>query len=106
MLCTLRLTDKGLEPATLQMLTEDDVALFLNETTDSLITLDVSANGVETDCLSENMKIGADGVIRSSTPVVPKDFASTCFRKPGTYQFTVYGIPNHPEGVEGSIIVR
>jgi hypothetical protein len=102
----VKLTDKGLEPATLEMRTEDGVAFFLNDTTDSLITLDVAANGVKTHCASGNMKIDDNGTIRSNAPIVPKDFASTCFHKPGTYQFTVYGLPNHTEGVKGSIIVR
>lgn len=102
----VKLTNKGLEPSTLEMSTEDGVAFFLNDTTDSLITLDVEANGVKTHCASGNMKIADDGAIRSSAPIVPKDFASTCFHKPGTYHFSVYGLPNHTEGVRGSIIVR
>jgi hypothetical protein len=102
----IKITEKGLEPTSIEMGTEDGVAFFLNDTTDSLVTVDVNANGVKTHCASANMKIGEDGSVRSSAPIAPKDFASTCFHKSGTYEFTVHGLKNNPEGIKGSIIVR
>ncbi len=102
----IKVTDKGLEPSTLEMTSQDRFAFFLNDTTDSAITLDVNANGVTTPCASGNMKIEEDGNIRSNAPIVPKDFASTCFDKPGTYEFSAYGLRNAPHAVKGSIIVR
>jgi hypothetical protein len=102
----IKLTDSGIEPETLTMNTQDGVLFFLNQTKQSLVTLSVKSNGVKTHCASNNMQIGDDGFIRSKSPIVPQDFASTCFHKPGTYEFTVYGLKDDPEGVRGTIIVR
>lgn len=116
----IKITDAGLEPSTLIIgskpeQTEADttsdalhsrVVFFLNDTTDSLITLDVETQGKKAHCASGNLKIQESGGVRSNTPIVPKDFASTCFHNVGSYPFSVYGLKGRTAAVTGVIQVR
>jgi hypothetical protein len=102
----ISITDAGIEPLHLTLKKEDGLALFLNDSKDSLITLDLAYEKHATHCASANLTIGDDGVIRSKEPIPPKDFASTCFHDPGSYAFTIYGLKGSPAGVKGSITVE
>jgi hypothetical protein len=102
----IKVTDKGLEPSVLEMKKEDRIAFILNDSRESLITLSLDFGKHASHCASENLKIQEDGTIQSVKPIVPKDFATTCFHDPGTYPFFVYGIPGAPQGLKGSIVVR
>ncbi|MEY4668027.1 MAG: hypothetical protein RL518_726 [Pseudomonadota bacterium] len=84
----------------------DKMAFFLNDTSDSLLTITVEYKEHSTHCSSGNLKINTDGSIRSTEPIAPKDFASSCFHDRGTYSFTVNGLKNHPLGARGSIIIE
>lgn len=102
----VKLTDRGIEPTELTIKQEDSIAFFLNGTNESLVTLEINFKGHPTHCASLNMQIGEDGIVKSSKPIAPQDFASTCFHDTGKYDFTVYGLASNPEGVKGSIIVQ
>lgn len=102
----ITITDSGIEPKILSMRKEDRIAFFLNASSESLITLSLSFGNNATHCASENLKIEEGGGVRSIRPIAPKDFATTCFHDPGTYSYTIYGIPNSPKGVQGTIEVR
>ncbi len=102
----INISEEGLQPAQLKMKKEDSIAFFLNDSNDALVTLAIDFGSLATHCSSGNLKIGEDGVMRSTKPVAPKDFASTCFHERGTYEYTVYGIGKAPEGVKGSIVVE
>jgi len=102
----ITISDAGIEPKVLTMRKEDRIAFFLNNSSESLITLSLSFGKNATHCASENLKIGDDGNVRSTRPIAPKDFATTCFHDPGTYSYTVYGVKNAPKGLQGSIQVR
>lgn len=99
------ITDAGLEPSTLSMSREERVAFFVNNSRDSLVTLDVDFGSNTTHCASKNLEIREDGRVTSSKPVAPKDFATTCFHDAGRYPFTVKGVANHPAGLQGTIVV-
>lgn len=99
-------TDNGIEPTALTMKKEDSIAFLLNNTSDALINVEIDFGKHTTHCASGNLKIGEDGVIRSTKPVPPKDFASVCFHDRGTYNYTVYGLPKGPSGLKGSIVVE
>jgi hypothetical protein len=102
----ITITDGGIEPKVLTMRKEDRIAFFLNNSAESLITLSVSFGKNATHCASENLKIDEDGSVRSTRPISPKDFATTCFHDPGTYSYTVFGVKSAPQGVQGTIQVR
>jgi hypothetical protein len=102
----VKITDSGISEATLRMKKEDRIVFFLNDTTDSLITITLAFGSLRTHCTSENLAIEEGGTIRSSQPIVPKDFASTCFHDEGSYPYTVYGLKNFPEGIKGTIIIE
>ena len=102
----VKVTASGVTPATLEMKREDSIVLFLNDTPDSLVTMELTFGKLSSHCASENLKIGEDGVIRSVAPIAPKDFATACFHDPGTYSYTIYGLKQAPQGVKGSIIVK
>lgn len=102
----ITISDSGVEPKVLAMRKEDRIAFFLNNSSESLITLSVSFGKNATHCASENLKIGDDGSVESTRPIPPKDFATTCFHDPGTYSYTIFGVKNAPRGIQGSIQVR
>lgn len=102
----IKVTDKGLEPSVLEMKKEDRIVFILNDSRESLLTLSLDFGSHAAHCASENLKINEDGSIRSTKPIAPKDFATTCFHDPGTYPFTVYGVPGSPKGLKGSIVVK
>ncbi len=102
----IKLSDAGISPPTLEMKREDGIVLFLNDTPDSLLTMELAFGKHATHCASENLKIGDDGIIRSIAPIAPKDFATTCFHDPGTYSYTIFGLKQAPKGLKGSIVVK
>lgn len=102
----ITITDQGASPLTMRMSKDDKMAFFLNDTSDSLITISVEYHEHATHCSSGNLKINENGNIRSTEPIAPKDFASSCFHDRGTYSFTVMGLKNQPQGVRGSIIIE
>jgi hypothetical protein len=102
----IKITDSGLSISELRMKKDDRIVFFFNDTTDSLLTLELSYGTNTTHCTSENLKVGDGGRIASTTPIVPKDFASSCFHDLGSYPFTIYGLKNYPEGLKGSITIE
>jgi hypothetical protein len=102
----IKVTDRGIEPLELTVDTTDSVVFFFNDTADSLITLTLQTNGRKAHCASANLKIEEQGGVHSIAPIVPKDFASTCFQSAGRYPFTVSGLKGNPEGIQGAIVVR
>src|SRR5262245_24154190 len=71
----IRLTDHGLEPASISMKKEDSIVFFVNDTTESLTTLEIDFGDKPTHCGSANLKIGEDGKVRSIRPFGPNDFS-------------------------------
>lgn len=102
----IKITDKGIEPATIEMRKEDRVVFFFNDSKESLVTLDLSFGAHATHCASENLRIAKDGAVRSIKPIAPKDFATTCFHDPGSYPFTVSGVKGAGKGFTGTIVVK
>lgn len=98
--------DNGLNPSTLRMSKDDKVAFFLNDSSESLITVTLNYNEHATHCSSGNLKILDNGTIRSTEPIAPKDFAGSCFHDSGSYPFTVMGLKKQPEGIKGTIIIE
>lgn len=101
----IQLTESGIEPTTIDMKQRNGAAYFLNNT-GLPMTVVLQSTGVDTTCLSSTMRLQKDGTVRANAPIAPKDFASTCFNKAGTHEFTVYGLSSAPEGIKGSIIVQ
>jgi hypothetical protein len=101
-----KITDTGLEPNSLSVKKEDRYIFFLNDSKESLVTLEVNFGRFTTHCSTQNMTIGDDGVVRSVRPIAPKDFAGVCFHDPGTLEFTVRGIKSYPQGIKGSLHIE
>lgn len=102
----IKLTDHGLEPKQLEMKPEDMVLFFLNDSTESLVTVEVDYGKKTMHCSGGNLKAGEDGVIRSVRPFGPKDFATVCFHDPGNYKIKVFGLKNNPKGIESTVLVE
>lgn len=102
----IKLTDVGIEPAQISMNKGDSVAFFLNDSKEALVTVEIDFRNHSTHCASANMRAGDDGIVRSTKPLGPSDFATTCFHEAGNYNFTVFGLPKNPDGVKGTISVQ
>jgi hypothetical protein len=102
----ISLSEQGISPSQITIKKEDRVAYFVNNTKNSDVDLEINFGAPQTPCSSENLAMGDDGVVRSTRPVSPNQFAGTCFRDRGTYNFTVFGLSENLDGVKGSIIVE
>ncbi|MCO6431093.1 MAG: hypothetical protein J5J00_09555 [Deltaproteobacteria bacterium] len=102
----IKLSDKGIEPPVLEMKREDSIVFFLNQSKDSLATIEIDFKDKHTHCSSGNMSIIGGGKISSLRPFGPNDFSTTCFHDPGSYTFIVYGLKAKPEGIKGTILVK
>ena len=102
----ISVTESGLNPSTLHISENDKFIFFLNDSSDSLVTIAVNYSKHATHCASGNLKIQDNGTIRSTEQIAPKDFAGACFHDPGSYAFTVQGLRSRPEGLKGTIIIK
>ena len=69
-------------------------------------TIEIDFKGKRAHCASSNMKFGKDGVLRSSQPIGPKDFAASCFPEKGIYEISAFGVNGSKTPVKGSIVVE
>ena len=102
----IKFTDSGIEPSELRMKREDSIAFFLNDSKDSLATVQIEFGDKHTHCASGNLSVIEGGKLTSIRPFGPNDFSTTCFHDPGTYEFTVFGLRPNPKGLKGKIIVE
>lgn len=102
----IRLTDRGLVPPNLTMDREDSIVFFVNDSTESLATLEIDFGDKPTHCGSANLRTGDDGKVRSTRPFGPSDFSSTCFHASGTYPVKIFGLKSNPQGVQTTIKVN
>ena len=102
----IKLTDAGLSPKELVMKQSDGIMFFLNASSDSLATLEIDYHGKKTHCASANLEMDPNGVVRSTRPFGPRDFASVCFPDKGRYDLTVYGLRKSPQGIKSTVVVE
>ena len=102
----IKLTDKGLVPQELTMTLSDSVVFLLNDSSDSLATIEVDFGKKHMHCNGSNMRADSDGKARSTRPFGPRDFAATCFHEPGDFPYKVFGLRSNPAGVSGIIHVE
>ncbi len=102
----VKLTDSGISPNMLSMKLTDSIVFLLNDTADTLTTLEIDFGSKQMHCSGGNLRAESDGKSRSVRPFGPRDFASTCFHEPGDYSYTVYGLKPNPSGIRGTIHVE
>lgn len=100
------INDTGLSPSTLTMGKDDTFAFSLKDSSESLITISLNNPENAAHCSSGNLMIRDDGAHRSTAPISPKDFTGSCFNKPGSYSFTVMGLNNQTQGMNGTIVIE
>src|SRR5690606_19830620 len=67
----IKFTDKGIEPAELRMKREDSIAFFLNDSKDSLATVQIEFGDKHTHCASGNLSVIEGGKLTSIRPFGP-----------------------------------
>ena len=102
----ITVSDGGISPSTLKMKRDDKLVFFLNDSTDSLLTISLKYSEHATHCSSGNLKIHENGDVRSTAPIAPKDFASSCFHDAGSYPFQIFGLSRYPQGISGTIVIE
>lgn len=101
----LKLTDEGLEPEVLELERHGASVFFFNDTSNSLVNLEIDYGNRLSFCATGKMRMGKDGVFRSAEPFAPKAFVAVCFPEPGEYPVTVHGLGSM-DTVTGTVIVR
>lgn len=102
----VKVSAKGFEPAVLKLQREDASVFFVNTTQEDLLTFEIDFANRRAHCATSNLKLDSDGILRSSKPIGPKDFALTCFPEKGTYKVTVHGLHGRGGVASGSVIVE
>jgi len=101
----VKVTPTGLEPATVTLRKLDGSVFLVNTTKESLLTFEIDFGEKHPHCASGNLTYDpASGMMRSTKPVGPRDFALACFPDPGSYPVKVFGIGAKP--LNGSVIVE
>jgi hypothetical protein len=102
----IKFTDRGILPSSLRIKKEDSIVFFLNDTKDSLVSLEIDFADKATHCGGAKLQTGKNGKVSTSRPFGPNDFTSTCFHERGEYPFIVYGVPSNPQGLKSSVTVE
>ena len=96
----------GILPAQLVLTKEDASVFFVNTSADALLSLQVDFGKRRAHCASSNMSYDEKGLLKSSQPIGPKDFAIMCFPERGEYTVTVFGVGGSLKPKTGIISVR
>ena len=102
----VKISEKGFEPTTMHLKKEDASVFFVNATSDSLLTFEIDFGARRMHCASSNLTQDGHGVLRSSKPVGPKDFALTCFPEKGKYQVKAFGVKGKKDAFIGTVEVE
>ncbi len=102
----IKLNAGTIEPSLLTFKKENGIVFFLNNTKDALASLEIDFSGKTLHCNGTNLKAGTDEVVRSSKPLGPMDFATSCFHQAGTYVYKVYGLNSSKQPLEGRVVVE
>ena len=103
---TMRLTDAGIFPETLTLRSEDSVVFLLNDTSDSLLNFELTFGDRIAHCSGGILRAQEHGKVRSTKPLEPRNFVTTCFHEKGRYPIVVYGLKNHPKGITANVVVE
>ena len=104
----IEITDSGIQNPNLMMRVRQGVVFFMNNTSESLLTLEIDFGKNALACFSSatpNLKFADNGKLLSTRPIAPGSFASTCLPTLGTFPFTVYGLKKNGVGTTGMITV-
>jgi len=92
----LKVNENGFEPKSIKLHQADGSIFVVNTSKASLLTLKVDFKGRKMHCASGNLEYSNDGVLKSKTPIAPKDFAIFCLPESGSYELFAYGLGEKP----------
>ena len=104
----IEISEQGPHPRDLEMRIRQGILFFYNATKDSKLTFEIDFGKNAMVCYSSatpNLAFKGEGKLTSTRPVLPGNFASTCFPVIGTYAYRIYGIQGQKGPVEGKITV-
>ncbi len=102
----MKFTDKGVEPSALTLRPEDSIVFFLNKTSDSLVTMEIDYKEHITHCAGGILAVGKNGLLASTRPLEPGNFATTCFHEAGSYPVKIFGLNGKKDPEYATITVR
>ena len=103
---TMRITDEGIFPSVLRLRPQDSLVFLLNDSSDSLLNFELNFGKHITHCSGGILRAQPNGLVTSTKPLEPRNFAATCFHEKGNYPVVVYGLKNHPKGATANVIVE
>ena len=102
---TISITDAGVMPQTLRIANEDISVFILNDTSDSLVSLEIDFGKTVVHCNNKNLKVTPDGKLTTVKPIGPRDFLATCFHEKGRYPLKFVGIKGRGP-ISGEVILE
>ena len=100
------ISDQGFDPPVMKLKTLDGSVFFVNNTKDSLVTLNIDFGGKRAHCASGNLELSPQHQLVSKSPIAPKDFAFLCFPEKGKYAARAYGVKGKKDAVVGAVEVE
>lgn len=102
----LQFTGDELSPQNLSFNKLESSAFFVNRSEETAVNLSIDFTDKGLHCHSTNLKLGADGYLRSTTPIKPRDFAVLCFPLNGVYAFSVTETSGKKRTFTGEVTVH
>ena len=101
----IRITPQGFVPSEIKLKKQDSSVFFVNSTENEKFNVAINFGPRRKHCWTKNMEVGNDGVIRTTKPVEPRDFALVCFPESGEYMVTASGEKGKPSRIVAKVIV-
>ena len=101
----VKFTGAALVPEMLQIAKRSCSVFFVNTAEREAVHLEMEYGKKRIHCHSKNLKFTDDGVVRSTDPIAPRDFAILCFPEEGEYSYTVRGLDTN-KSYSGRIEIR
>ncbi len=104
----IEVVDSGLTQPEYRMKVRQGMLFILNNSADSLLTFEFDFGNEGPSCytsITPNMAFKDGGKLVSTRALEPGNFASTCLPNIGEFEFKIFGLAKHPEGVKGKLII-
>lgn len=101
----IRVTDKGIIPAVLELRKRDSSVFIYNDTDNEYLGVQIEFGKNRLHCHDKRLQLDATGMLRTTDPIPPHSFVVACFPDTATYPITVWSSGNRGQTLRGEIHV-